>query len=344
MWSQMSSLTPPSQAVATFKLNYPALYEKLCASSCESMPLLLLYFLLHKNIGFRNFLLSRVDIENLVLPLLNILYDSCTETVDAFGCHHLYIALIIMLILSEDDFFCKIVHEISLKSVPWYSERPKDMSLGSLVILVLVKNVQHNMSRRRDRYLQTNCLAALANMSAYFKNLPPFVCQKFMGLLDVLSKRHARLLDHVQLSAEYDLSQAQEIQDVAALEEAMRMLLEIFNCTLTYSMAHSAHLIYAMLYEKSLFEGFQQHPMFQDLIWNIIMVKMDFSFSGVIVQEIQKGAIQWPSDRLKKFPELKFKYIEDKNTDEFFIPYIWSLIFKDGGFYFDPAKIKLFTS
>lgn len=44
----------------------------------------------------------------------------------------------------------------------------------------------------QDRYLHTNCLATLANMSPYFKNLAPVVCQKLIGLLEVKSRSYYR--------------------------------------------------------------------------------------------------------------------------------------------------------
>ncbi len=37
------------------------------------------------------------------------------------------------------------------------------------------------------------------------------------------------------------------------------------------------------------------------------------------------GAKQFPLDRLKKFPELKFKYVEEEQPEDFFVPYVWTL-------------------
>lgn len=56
----------------------------------------------------------------------------------------------------------------------------------------------------QDRYLHTNSLAALSNMSAYFKQLSPLVCQKLVGLLELLSKRHAKLVARMHMGAELD--------------------------------------------------------------------------------------------------------------------------------------------
>lgn len=62
-----------------------------------------------------------------------------------------------------------------------------------------------------------------------------------------------------------------------------------------------------------------------------------------ILEIIKKAAIEWPTDRLHKFPDLKFKYIEDDNTLDFFIPYVWCLTYQASWIYFDSDSIKLFN-
>ncbi|OCU02693.1 hypothetical protein XELAEV_18008459mg [Xenopus laevis] len=47
---------------------------------------------------------------------------------------------------------------------------------------------------------------------------------------------------------------------------------------------------------------------------------------------------------LEKFPELKFKYVEEEQPEEFFIPYVWSLVYHSGvGLYWNPQDVQLFT-
>ena len=43
-----------------------------------------------------------------------------------------------------------------------------NITLGSLIILVIVRTIQYNLSRVKDKYLHTNCLATLANMSSRY--------------------------------------------------------------------------------------------------------------------------------------------------------------------------------
>lgn len=50
----------------SFKLDFSILYERLCCTVEQQPPMLLLYVLLHRNSGFRNYVLSRINLERLV--------------------------------------------------------------------------------------------------------------------------------------------------------------------------------------------------------------------------------------------------------------------------------------
>lgn len=81
-----------------------------------------------------------------------------------------------------------------LKNIHWYTERSiAEISLGGLLILVVIRTIQYNMLKMRDKYLHTNCLAALANMSGQFRSLHPYVAQRLVSLFETLAKKHLRL-------------------------------------------------------------------------------------------------------------------------------------------------------
>ncbi|VDD96653.1 unnamed protein product [Enterobius vermicularis] len=286
---------------SVFKVDYSVLYDRLCATVCEQPPMLLLYLLLHTNVMFRNYVLSRINLENLVVPVLRVLHDgaSCGGALSFSNSHHVYLALIVILILSEDDFFCKIVHETVIKDTSWLASDRflGEISLGGLIIIILVRTIQMNILKTKDRYLHTNCLAALSNMSSSFKNLSPTVCQRLVGLLELFTKRHSKLIEHMRVSAEYELEQEKQTRN------------------------------YVISYFSS----------------RVQTLKKESSVSAVL-ETIEAGALHWPSDKLKKFPELKFKYVEDDNTVDFFVPYVWRLAFQYSTIYWDPCRIKLFNA
>ncbi|ELU06913.1 hypothetical protein CAPTEDRAFT_6632 [Capitella teleta] len=354
-----------NQAIATFKTDYTAFYDVLCNTLKEDQTTLLLYLLMHRNSSIKAFVMSRTNVDQLVVPLLKILYHAQEK-----NSHHIYMALIILLILSEDDSFNRAVHEINLKNVAWFKERSVgEISLGGLLILVVIRTIQYNMTRMRDKYLHTNCLAALANMSAQFRDLHPYVAQRLVSLFGQLQKKHSRLVeqikdtssaelpdqsaDHSDTETDIDYASSRLIADLAVLEEVIRMVLEIVNSTLTYSLQHNANLVYAMLYHKELFGHFRTHPTFQDIIQNIDTVLSFFSARleqadknlsvPEVAEVIKQGALQFRKDRLKKFPELKFKYVEEEAPEEFFIPYVWSLVYHASQLYFNPSRIRIFS-
>ncbi|GAB1301867.1 Dymeclin [Apodemus speciosus] len=312
----------PSSVPHTFQINFNSLYTALCEQQTSDQATLLLYTLLHQNGNVRTYMLARTDMENLVLPILEILYH-----VEERSSHHVYMALIILLILTEDDGFNRSIHEVILKNITWYSERVlTEISLGSLLILVVIRTIQYNMTRTRDKYLHTNCLAALANMSAQFRSLHQYAAQRIISFA----------------------------QDLSVIEEVIRMMLEIINSCLTNSLHHNPNLVYALLYKRDLFEQFRTHPSFQDIMQNIDLVISFFSSrllqAGAelsverVLEIIKQGVVALPKDRLKKFPELKFKYVEEEQPEEFFIPYVWSLVYNSAvGLYWNPQDIQLFA-
>ncbi|ESN98857.1 hypothetical protein HELRODRAFT_66811 [Helobdella robusta] len=332
------------------------LYTTICSTIKTDTCTLLVYMLLHRVEPFKTYCLSRTNIEQLVLPILEMLYNSHEG-----NSQHLYMALIIILILSEDANFSLAVHDIPIsKQIPWFNERQLgEISLGGLMVLVLVRTIQYNMTRMRDQYLHTNCLGALANMSSHFMNLHPYVAQRLVSLFALLLKKHKKAADRLKEIAEIARTNENKIfipllQELAVIEEVIRMTLEILNSCLCHSLNYNPNLVYTMLYQKEIFVQLSSHPSFQDIVFNIEMIlnyfascleKQGGSLSVTEVHALIKQAgLQFKKDRLKKFPELKFRYVEEERPEEFFVPYVWSLVYKFSHIYFNPSRIRLFPA
>ncbi|KAF6087891.1 dymeclin [Phyllostomus discolor] len=178
-------------------------------------------------------------------------------------------------------------------------------------------------------------------------------------LFSLLSKKHNKVLEQATQSLRGSLSSSDVplpdyAQDLNVIEEVIRMMLEIINSCLTNSLHHNPNLVYALLYKRDLFEQFRTHPSFQDIMQNIDLVITFFSSrllqAGAelsverVLEIIKQGVVALPKDRLKKFPELKFKYVEEEQPEEFFIPYVWSLVYNSAvGLRWNPQDIQLFT-
>jgi len=111
---------------------------------------------------------SKTDIDRLIIPILKVLHSF-----DQHSSNHIYMSLVILLILSEDDVWCNQINQIHIENdFKFYYEKQSglvsldNITLGSLIILVIVRTIQYNLSRVKDKYLHENCLATLANMSS----------------------------------------------------------------------------------------------------------------------------------------------------------------------------------
>ncbi|CAF0755639.1 unnamed protein product, partial [Didymodactylos carnosus] len=340
---------PDSEPLPWFSIDYRRLYDVLCRTVHTDQSTLLLYMLLHRNQHFKAYVISRTNIDQIVLPVLRVIYSAHER-----NSHHIYMSLIILLILSEDDYFNKTIHDIKLKKLTWYTERTlNEITLGGLLVAVVLRTIQFNMTRMRDKYLHTNCLAALANMSSQFQHLHSYVTQRIVSLFNLLSRKHAKTLDLIQLHSKQQLSSTlatsatnplvtdqvlnDHVQDLTIIEDVMRMVLEIINSCLTHTLVHNTNLIYTLLYNRNIFETYKTHPSFQDILQNIDTVIMFFADKvdkleqrsvDYVKEALDLGARQFPLDRLKKFPELKFKYVEEEQPEDFFVPYVWTLVYK----------------
>lgn len=206
-----------------------------------------------------------------------------------------------------------------LKSVPWYTERVlSDLSLGGLLVLVVIRTIQYNMLKMRDKYLHTNCLAALANMSAQFRDLHPYVSQRLVSLFETLAKRYQKLLQKLEQQKNSDPEVSVSLfednidveQDLAVLEEVLRMVLEIFNSCLSSQLTNNPNLVYTLLYKRQIFEPFKSHSVFQDIVQNIEIIIEYFSDQlktksqhyevdvHQVLSVIQQGAKHWPKEKL----------------------------------------------
>ncbi|KAJ2939349.1 hypothetical protein O0L34_g13445 [Tuta absoluta] len=322
------------------RIDMAALHKALCATAGCEHSTLLLYLMLHSCKAYKAYVSNVDHIENLIVPILQVLYNAPES-----NSHHIYMSLIVLLVLTEDEQLIRRVHQLTITSLPWYQERSiSEISLGGLMVLVVVRALQYNMVRVRDKYLHTNCLAAIANMSCEFRNLHPYVAQRLISLFETLTKRRARLCIEMEGGDINNLElphctqeKTEEIMDhISVLDEVLRMLLEIINSCLTHQLQNNLNLVYALLHKRQLFQQHTNHPITQ----NIEMVIGYFSTRLQRMQEhaggdlgvsevlavIKKGAEQWSSDRLKKFPDLKFRYVEEEKPEEFFTPYVWGLI------------------
>jgi len=277
-------------------VDYETLYDVLCAQLPSEPSVLLLYQLLHSNRAFVRYVLTRTDVDVVLMPLLRGVYG--TATAKAPPPARMYMLLIVLLILSQDSAFVAAAFAMQLPRVPWFRERLLgQISVGSLAVCVLCRLVHANLnsSARRDPYVSTNCLAALANMAGSYRALHPYAALSLVSLYARLAKRHSKLsaraeellrsqsaaaaAGDVLISAgetAVELTQLNAEQNACA--DSMRISLEIINAALSGpSLAHNAHLVYSLLERQALFtEQHPAHALLGDALANVQVVIAHF--------------------------------------------------------------------
>ena len=47
---------------------------------------------------------------------------------------------------------------------------------------------------------------------------------------------------------------------------------------------------------------------------------------------------------MQKFADVTFRYVEDENTEEFFVPYVWRLVYRHSTVHWLAPRVKLFNA
>ncbi|KAJ1343175.1 hypothetical protein BSLG_002201 [Batrachochytrium salamandrivorans] len=338
--------------MATSPLHMPFkdIYRVIIKCICKDETCLVLYMLLLKNREFRMYVLSRTDPDVLLLPLLHQIYDAVDKKTNY---SKLYILLTIMLILSQDDVYNENNHKVAITPPPWFTERIiRSVTLGGLVMLVLIRVIQANISRHKDIYFHTTSLAILANMSSTVIGMHSVVAQRLVNLYESISKKYFRLSSRIESVSNMDsptlaseLSNHEDTHfgldcdgetELTVCSDLIALLLEIINSVLIHTLKSNQQLVYALLHRRAMFSQFRMHSRFADLIQNIDtvishfhgrLIEADLRMPSVddILHLIDETGQRWSSANLREFPDVKFQYEEETEYQRFFVPYIWSL-------------------
>ena len=200
---------------------------------------IMLYSLLHSNRMFLDFVLARDDLDTVVLPLLETMYNT-----PSIAPSHLYVILILMLVLSEDVAFNEGAHRrMAVPNVPWLKERAvNNISLGSLTLIIMLRTLQYNSTRAMDSFVHENCFAILSNMAPHIRGIHSYAAQRLMSLLDVIGRRRKRVVE----------------RDGDADNETRLcgLLLELLGVALRPQMlAHNLELMYALLHRREIVDN-----------------------------------------------------------------------------------------
>ncbi|XP_073005545.1 uncharacterized protein [Typha latifolia] len=347
-----------AQSGPVVRLPFASLFDTLGMYLNDENSVLLLYSLVHGNCDFLEYVLVRTDLDTLLMPILEMLYNASRRT-----SNQIYMLLVILLILSQDSSFNASIHKLILPNVPWYQERLLHYtSLGSLMVVVLIRTIKYNLSKLRDVYLHTNCLAILANMAPHAHRLSAYASQRLVSLFDMLARKYTKLAELKNDKAHKIMADQIEVGNVTddmstefhIYTDFLRIVLEIINAILTYALPRNPEVVYAILHRQEVFQPFKNHPRFNELLENIYTV-LEFFNSRMDMQQLNGewsvdkvlqiiiiNCRSWRGEGMKMFTQLRFTYEQESHPEEFFIPYVWRLVLAHGSFSFDPSAINLF--
>ncbi|XVF66612.1 hypothetical protein PTKIN_Ptkin10aG0051100 [Pterospermum kingtungense] len=307
------------------RIPFASLFDTLGMFLADETAVLFLYSLVQGNSDFLEYVLVRTDMDTLLMPILETLYNASRRT-----SNQIYMLLIILLILSQDSSFNSSIHKMILPGVPWYKEHLlHQTSLGSLMVIILIRTVQYNLSKLRDVYLHTTCLATLANMAPHVHRLSAYASQRLVNLFHMLSRKYNKLV---------------ELRDDKLQTRAMS----------TGDSLVEDVVVYAIMHRQEVFQPFKNHPRFTELLENIYNVleffnsrmdaqRLDGEWSVEKVQLfIINNCRSWRGEGMKMFTQLHFSYEQESHPEEFFIPYVWQLVLSRCGFSFNASAINLF--
>ncbi|PRP74386.1 hypothetical protein PROFUN_10284 [Planoprotostelium fungivorum] len=361
------------------EISYLKLYQSMCDRIHHDGTILLLYYLLHRNSEFRAFILCRTDIDIMVVPLLRLLYKTIGHKPQLT--YMTLICVFIMsgdsfFNKNIQDLRVDSVPWInSLRSVT-------SVSVSDLTILVFVKIIQVNISTIRDAYLHTNCLATLANLSLYICDIHSQAANRIVKLYELLCKKYMRtagipfqrdgttlsvvvdgvggatqngLPSHVNRETSDDDSiHSEEGTELATYSDLLNTMLQILNNIITHNLTRNPNMMYAILYQKELFCSSPLEPRYKEYLDNIQTAIRHFEKSLTSQQEdlelssedilviIKRQSLSWTGQGLTPQAQSQYRYEDESNSEEFFTPYIWSLVVSQVNLIWDRSRMMLF--
>ncbi|OII78107.1 hypothetical protein cand_036390 [Cryptosporidium andersoni] len=172
------------------------------------------YFLIHSNSNFRLYCMSRGDPEYLIVPILEVLYILPIQKQRnvIIGTCHLIPLLTILTKLTDEPNYCKALHRTIIGSLPdwlknsslnktigmyqgqnYYSNSTYEyaisdniVSLGSLIILTLVKLLLWNSKTHNDIFLCELACVIIQNLSSSVENFHWIVSEKTLQYCNIL--------------------------------------------------------------------------------------------------------------------------------------------------------------
>jgi len=297
---------------------------------------LLTYTLIHKNKSFSQYLFSKSDLEDLVIPLLRSLY-----TTKNLASNHASVLLILLLLLTQDGGFCGAAHRTPIAAnQPWFLEASTaGISLGSLMMSVLFRTAEANAITARQAEFHSYVLATIINLSTSSEQISEFTSKQIVGLLEDLTSS-LEMLEQERKQLEANAGDESETQDqFKGLEEDkqyfgdfQRLILEMIALQANHKNPHVLLTLLknggSALVDNWLNMENEDAKQIKTLLVHLESEITDVTLPrGELLHPVAEVCKRWSSkDQSTKQPEkMRFLYQECQDSSEFFLPYIWQI-------------------
>eukprot|EP00644_Phytophthora_capsici_P009248 jgi/Phyca11/526760/estExt2_fgenesh1_pm.C_PHYCAscaffold_130009 len=336
------------------ELLYADLFEIVGRHAPYEASHLMLYTLLYSNPMMLDSAVTNADMERLLLPLLETLYHA--RSVEP---NRLYLLVIVLLTFTQDPTFVRMAHtQLVVPNVSWYQEHYMlDVSLGSLMMVIFTRLIFRNITHFQDSFIHLNAFAALSNLARSAENIHMYAAQGIVGLIDMLAKNEAKLVTQMQRLKTTDKEESEVLaQKQSAYVEFIRLLLGVVSSSLKAKLLpRNPQLIYSLLHRADTFAALQQHSEFAAHVHNgpvwstlarfqaVVDAKTspdDVLDADLVLEIIRSECVSllaassagsrtggaFKSKASVEDDDTSYRYEEEADPEQFFVPYIWKLI------------------
>ncbi|OQS02133.1 dymeclin [Thraustotheca clavata] len=336
------------QTASVNTISFSQLVNVLGRSLDTEISSLLLYTFITLHEEFLNTLCNSLDHELFTLPLLRAIYECNDPTLLFFNLSTLH------KIVERPEVASTLHTTIMDEHIPWYTERYMiDISMGSTIIVIVLRLISKNMSTYREAELQTLCLSIVFNLMQFASQLHQYATQTLILMLEHWVKKEAFIQTELDRLAEDDENEQIKLLGKQKMYiECIHLVLGLISVCLTPRLLpQNPQMMYSLLHASSLFSSLANHP---DLALQMSddhtrIQGMLAYFRAIIDQEeesnnddvhvlsvervfeyIQHGSqVLFPkkSNEDDYYPQYYYKYEEDSQlANAFFGQYIWQRI------------------
>eukprot|EP00977_Amphora_coffeiformis_P014882 scaffold4242_cov175-Amphora_coffeaeformis.AAC.6 len=351
-------------------INFEALFTAFGRTVHTEVGAFLLYTLMQTSKTFADSIAVRSDLDTLVLPLFRTLYFACSvrhyvaqdfsgrrrssidttksvsTTLSIRNCpfrsaSQLYVVIILLLLFSQDPSFGPdAFRRVMIPTVPFYKERNlKDISLGSVLVLSILRCLTFNLHRLGDPFLLSNCCAILMNLSPSITELYDYSAMRLASITFSSMKKYAALRkENPKLDEDVEFT-----SPTAMYGEVSRTLLRVLRqCVSAKNVEGNLRLVYSLVYHQNDFLKIVNGPNCPFVKQEYIRVEKAIKAAAsviekadartaskalkVLTEDVSKVREAVSDSRKKDTDDFTFTYEEEADPEIFFVPYLWEVV------------------